>query len=168
LAESPAEKINETVHKAHNWLELALCVISFFVIFIALLGYAMANGPHPESTLQEYEKMQYGLTNEADANTYCRVVGTDRNVKLVAEELTEGEIMGDPNAKWMSDVDPIDLKVFFWTKYWNLDMSRIPMHSMPRWFCSNGFEHHWMQCLSNDNPLEEKVATAITRNIEKF
>jgi hypothetical protein len=167
LTNSPAEKINETVHLAHYWLELVLCVISFFVIFGALFGYVMSNGLHPEGTLEAYEKMQYGLTMEVDSNPYCKETGKYRNVKLVGKELSDQEIRGDLDAKWTSDVDPIDLKVFFWTKYWNLDMSRIAMHSMPRWFCRNGFEHHWMQCLSNDKPLPPTVEK-YESEIEKF
>jgi len=168
LTSAPADKVNEAVHRMHYWLELVFCVVSFFVIFGALFGYAMSNGLHPEGTLEKYEKMQYGMTGNADKNPFCSETGKYRNVKLVGTELSDAEIKGTPDDKWTeSEVDPIDLKVFFWTKYWNLDMSRIPMHSVPRWFCSNGFEHHWMQCLSNDKPLPLDVKTHID-NIDKF
>jgi hypothetical protein len=168
LTSAPADQVNETVHRMHYWLELVFCVVSFFVIFGALFGYAMSNGLHPEGTLEKYEKMQYGMTSAADKNPFCSETGKYRNVKLVGTELSEDEIKGASDDKWTeSEVDPIDLKVFFWTKYWNLDMSRIPMHSVPRWFCSNGFEHHWMQCLSNDKPLPLDVKTRID-NIDKF
>jgi hypothetical protein len=167
LTSSPSDKVNEIVHRVHYWLELVFCVISFFLIFGALFGYAMSNGPHAEGALEQYEKMQYGLTGDAERNLLCSETGKYRNVKLVGTELSDDEIKGASDAKWTDGVDPIDLKVFFWTKYWNLDMSRSLMHSMPGWFCSNGFEHHWMQCLSNDQPLPLEVTTAVG-NIEKF
>jgi hypothetical protein len=158
---SQTETFHEKLRRAHYYVEILFCVISFFAIFGALFGYAMSNGLDPEDTLVRYEKMQYGLTAETKINRLCGTPGTYSNVKLIGNELEDDEVKGD--AKWTeSDVDPIDLKVFFWTKYWNLDMSRIPMNSMPVWFCSNGFEHHWMQCLSNDQTLPKHVIDAET------
>ena len=155
------ETWHEKLRRAHYYVEILFCVISFFAIFGALFGYAMSNGLDPEDTLVRYEKMQYGLTADTKINRLCGTPGTYSNVKLIGNELEDDEVKGD--AKWTeSDVDPIDLKVFFWTKYWNLDMSRIPMNSMPVWFCSNGFEHHWMQCLSNDQTLPKHVIDAET------
>ena len=165
-AQDPHGNIHDRMRRAHYFLELGFCVISFFAIFGALFGYAMSNGLHPEGALEQYEKIQYGETVDATRNAFCSETGTYKNVKLIDTELSDEK---SRDAKWTeSEVDPIDLKVFFWTKYWNVDMSRGSMRSIRKWFCSNGFEHIWMQCLSLDKPLPETVKSAIESGIEKF
>ena len=157
---------HDMLRRVHYYVELAFLVISFFAIFGALFGYATSNGVHPEGTLEYHEKLQYGGTEGATHNSFCSKPGTYKNVKLIDNELTE---IQKSDAKWTGGaLDPIDLKVFFWTKYWNLDMRPVSMHSMPLWFCKNGFEHHWMQCLGIDKPLPETVTTAISTGIVKY
>ncbi len=152
--------------------EILFCGISFFVIFGALFGYAMWNGLHTEDKLERYEKLQYGLTGRATINTQCNAVGKYKTVDLVNEQLHAsnlGDRDWDDRHQWLqSQVDPIDLKVFFWTKYWNSDLAI--QGSMPRWFCSNGFEHHWMQCLNYPDtvPLPAQVTKAIADGIKTF
>lgn len=166
VGEDNPEQWYDMLRRVHSYVELAFLVISFFAIFGALFGYATSNGLHPEGTLEYHEKLQYGGTEDATHNSFCSKPGTYKNVKLIDNELTEIQSF---DAKWTGGaLDPIDLKVFFWTKYWNLDMRRDSMHSMPLWFCKNGFEHHWMQCLGIDKPLPETVTTAISTGIVKY
>jgi hypothetical protein len=136
-AQDQQGNIHDRMRRAHYYVEMGFCVISFFAIFGALFGYAMSNGLHPEGALEQYEKMQYGETADATRNAFCSETGTYKNVKLIDTER-------------------------------NVDMSRGSMRSIRKWFCSNGFEHHWMQCLSLDKPLPETVKSAIESGIEKF
>jgi hypothetical protein len=79
--------------------------------------YVACRLPQREIFYFEVEAMLLGpLTAEATQNPLCSETGTYRNVKLVGTELTDERTSEDWDAKWTeSDVDPIDLKVFFWT-----------------------------------------------------
>jgi hypothetical protein len=60
-----------------------------------------------------------------------------------------------------NEVDAVELKVYYWTKGWNLQLLKMP--TFVAWFCSNGLEHHWGQCLFSPNyfcgPSPQNIAS---------
>ena len=61
--------------------------------------------------------------------------------------VNENEWMNNVHVKSSkSDVDPVDLKIYHWTRGWNLrnvDKSNAGLVPPTAWFCSNGFELKW-------------------------
>lgn len=143
-------------------VELLLCGLSFFVIFSVLFAFADWNGLHAEDSLEQVEKLQYALTGQALTNLNCKKAGKYSSVDLVNQQLQSSSVVDRDwnvrNAWTRSTVDPVDLKIFYWTKFWNLDLAVQP--SLPGWFCKNGYEHHWMQCRGLD------AATALPATVQ--
>lgn len=143
-------------------VELLLCGLSFFVIFSVLFAFADWNGLHAEDSLEQVEKLQYALTGQALTNLNCKNAGKYSSVDLVNRQLHSSSVVDRDwnvrNAWTGSTVDPVDLKIFYWTKFWNLDLAVQP--SLPGWFCKNGYEHHWMQCRGLD------AATALPPTVQ--
>lgn len=130
-------------------LDFIFCFIAFTAIFLTLFGYSLDTGLHADDWLERYEKLQYGLTSTAKENRNCARTSTLKTNNLVNLQLmsAKDEVKDwEAQDRWVSSqaVDPVDLKVFFWTKGWNLDLSLFP--SIQVWFCTNGLEHHWGQC----------------------
>lgn len=130
-------------------LDFIFCFIAFIAIFLTLFGYSLDTGLHADDWLERYEKLQYGLTSTAKENRNCARTSTLKTNNLVNLQLmsAKDEVKDwEAQDRWVSSqaVDPVDLKVFFWTKGWNLDLSLFP--SIQVWFCTNGLEHHWGQC----------------------
>lgn len=72
--------------------------------------------------------------------------------------------MIEDRRKWhdnseMTKADPVDLKVYYWTRWWTLQPYRSKdsaMYSEPStWFCSSAFEHHHDLCKS------ERTSTSV-------
>ena len=147
-------------------VELLLCGLSFFVVFAVLFAFADWNGLHAEDSLEQIEKLQYALTGQALTNVDCKNAGKYSSVDIVNQQLHSSIVVARDwnvrNAWTGSTVDPVDLKIFFWTKFWNVDFAVQP--SLPAWFCKNGYEHHWMQCRTFDpaTPLPPAVQSAIS------
>lgn len=129
-------------------LEFGFCFIAFFVFIIALFSIIFDDTLQQDDQLVKYEKIQYDLS-EVAPNTKCGVAGTFSTSSLVHSEIKrkEGEITWKTTDSWTADsrVDPVELKVYFWTKGWNVQLIKDP--SFGAWFCANGLEHHWGQCL---------------------
>jgi hypothetical protein len=129
-------------------LEFGFCFIAFFVFIIALFSIIFDSALQQDDQLVKYEKIQYDLS-EVAPNTKCGVTGTFSKSSLVHSEIKrkDGEITWKTTDSWTADsrVDPVELKVYFWTKGWNVQLIKDP--SFGAWFCTNGLEHHWGQCL---------------------
>lgn len=129
-------------------LEFGFCFIAFFVFIIALFSIIFDDTLQQDDQLVKYEKIQYDLS-EVAPNTKCGVAGTFSKSSLVHSEIKrkDGEITWKTTDSWTADsrVDPVELKVYFWTKGWNVQLIKDP--SFGAWFCTNGLEHHWGQCL---------------------
>jgi hypothetical protein len=129
-------------------LEFGFCFIAFFVFIIALSSIIFDETLQQDDQLVKYEKIQYDLS-EVAPNTKCGVTGTFSKSSLVHSEIKrkDGEITWKTTDSWTADsrVDPVELKVYFWTKGWNVQLIKDP--SFGAWFCTNGLEHHWGQCL---------------------
>ena len=129
-------------------LEFGFCFIAFFVFIFALFSIIFDETLQQDDQLVKYEKIQYDLS-EVAPNTKCGVTGTFSKSSLVHSEIKrkDGEITWKTTDSWTADsrVDPVELKVYFWTKGWNVQLIKDP--SFGAWFCTNGLEHHWGQCL---------------------
>jgi hypothetical protein len=150
-------------------VELAFFVVAFLVIFSALFHYATVGRNHAEDRLEHYEKMQYSKTYDAVQNPNCAFSGKYKTIGLMNEEIHDSKIRDwEKTHSWVNTrVDPVDLKVFFWTKHWNIDPRSHMVTS--KLFCKNGFEHHWMSC-RNDEYLQPSTKTneAIAKNYVTF
>lgn len=139
-------------------VELAFFVVAFLVIFSVLFHYATVGRNHAEDRLEHYEKMQYSKTYDAVQNPNCAFSGKYKTIGLMNEEIHDSKIRDwEKRHSWVNTrVDPVDLKVFFWTKHWNIDPRSHMVTS--KLFCKNGFEHHWMSC-RNDEYLQPSTKT---------
>ena len=150
-------------------VELAFFVVAFLVIFSVLFHYATVGRNHAEDRLEHYEKMQYSKTYDAVQNPNCAFSGKYKTIGLMNEEIHDSKIRDwEKTHSWVNTrVDPVDLKVFFWTKHWNIDPRSHMVTS--KLFCKNGFEHHWMSC-RNDEYLQPSTKTneAIAKNYVTF
>ena len=127
--------------------DYGICIIAFFAILVTIAQYTRLGGTVADDLLLKYEEKQYSLDTPTK-NPAC----TAQTISLVSSLLNNGGI------------NPVDLKVYFWTRGWNLDLSVSP--SFAGWFCTNGLEHHWGQCqyspANQDIPetVRGKIATS--------
>jgi hypothetical protein len=97
-------------------------IIGLFVILGTLAQYKRFGGTIADDLLLKYEEKQYSLDTPIK-NPAC----TEQTISLVSSLLTN------------DGINPVDLKVYFWTRGWNLDLSASPSFAV--WFYSNGLEH---------------------------
>jgi hypothetical protein len=132
-------------------LEISFCIVAFFVVFItitAVLRYDFDNKDslQTDDLLVKYENIQYDLKN-VNENTKCEQSGKLKSNSLVHQDIKKNEGSWKIKDNWVgqNEVDAVELKVYYWTKGWNLQLVKKP--SFVAWFCTNGLEHHWGQCM---------------------
>ena len=132
-------------------LEIAFCIFAFFVIFItitSILRYDFDNAEYfqTDDMLVKYENIQYDLKN-VNENKKCESGGKLKSNSLVHQDIKKNEGSWKIKDNWVgkNEVDAVELKVYYWTKGWNTQLVKKP--SFVAWFCSNGLEHHWGQCM---------------------
>ena len=134
--------------------DYGICIIAFIVILSIIAEYTRLGGTIADDLLLKYEEKQYSLDTPTK-NPAC----TAQTISLVSSLLKN------------DGINPVDLKVYFWTRGWNLDLSVSP--SFAGWFCTNGLEHHWGQCqyspANQDIPetVRGKIATSRSPIIEE-
>ena len=121
-------------------VDYASCIIAFFVILGTIAQYTRLGGTIADDLLLKYEEKQYSLDTPT-RNPAC----TAQTISLVSSLLKN------------DGINPVDLKVYFWTRGWNLDLSVSP--SFAGWFCTNGLEHHWGQC--QYSPANQAIPTDV-------
>jgi len=132
-------------------LEISFCIFAFFVIFItitSILRYDFDNTEYfqTDDMLVKYENIQYDLKN-VNENKKCESGGKLKSNSLVHQDIKKNEGSWKIKDNWVgkNEVDAVELKVYYWTKGWNTQLVKKP--SFVAWFCSNGLEHHWGQCM---------------------
>lgn len=161
-------------------LEFGFCFVAFFVFIIALCNCLFENRlRRDDDKLVKYENIQYDL-KDVTKNAKCSTKGTFSGSSLVHKLITKDGTNWETEDSWTSNsnVNPVELKVYFWTKGWNVQLTNFP--SFVAWFCQNGLEHHWGQCLnskyycgnSNGNMLPggdrcDTVVSALVSSAEK-
>ncbi len=161
----------KNIYTVSKILEIIYFVVAFFVIFSVLFEYATADKHYPDDSLEMLEKMQYGKTTNILENTNCVFPGKYKEIKLLQNEIHHSSGKASDwthRDRWITtEVDPVDLKVYFWSKHWNV--KPVTRQSTAKWFCRNGFEHHWRSC---QNAAYEQPAPAvqsvITQSIKLF
>ena len=138
-------------YKYRLMLEIAFCIFAFFVIFItitSILLYDFDNAEYfqTDDMLVKYENIQYDLKN-VNENKKCESGGKLKSNSLVHQDIKKNEGSWKIKDNWVgkNEVDAVELKVYYWTKGWNTQLVKKP--SFVAWFCSNGLEHHWGQCM---------------------
>ena len=138
-------------YKYRLMLEIAFCIFAFFVIFItitSILLYDFDNAEYfqTDDMLVQYENIQYDLKN-VNENKKCESGGKLKSNSLVHQDIKKNEGSWKIKDNWVgkNEVDAVELKVYYWTKGWNTQLVKKP--SFVAWFCSNGLEHHWGQCM---------------------
>jgi hypothetical protein len=127
--------------------DYGICIIAFFAILVTIAQYTRLGGTVADDLLLKYEEKQYSLDTPTK-NPAC----TAQTISLVSGLLNNGGI------------NPVDLKVYFWTRGWNLDLSVSP--SFAGWFCTNGLEHHWGQC--QYSPANQNIPPDTKYKIEQL
>lgn len=129
--------------------EIAYCVIAFIVFSISLLVYNGNTGNlQIDDSLVLYENTQYDLKT-VNENVKCQKPGNLKYSSLVHDDIKKYSVDSSTNDNWVgrSEVDVVELKVYYWTKGWNVQLIQKPNFVV--WFCKNGLEHHWGQCIFN-------------------
>jgi len=132
-------------------LEVCFCIFAFFVIFItitSILRYDFDNKEffQRDDMLVKYENIQYDLKN-VNENKKCESAGKLKSNSLVHQDIKKNDGSWRIKDDWVgkNEVDAVELKVYYWTKGWNTLLVKKP--NFVAWFCSNGLEHHWGQCM---------------------
>jgi hypothetical protein len=138
--------------------EKILYVLTLWLIIFGLFGISINTKWSAEDNLRSREKMLYTSVTNATKNDHCPL-GV-QSTTLMSESLKPkcGREQDSPP-------DPVDIKVFSWTRYWRLHDSLVidnkddeclsrKCQGVGVLFCSNGFEQHWGQCRTEnyDNP----------------
>ena len=109
------------------------------------------------------EKIVHKTSSRATANENC-ALGVQKSTLLssMLKEACEAKDVLDDNGS----VDPVDMKVFFWSRGWQFtnspvimskedDCSKRNCQGSSLLFCSGGFEQHWGQCQMSYNELHQ-------------
>lgn len=139
--------INETMLNYKLKFEIGYCVIAFIILSISLLVYTgNTSDLQIDDSLVRYENIQYDLKTVIE-NTKCGTAGKLKSSTLVHDDIKKNEVSLATNDNWVgrNEVDVVELKVYYWTKGWNVQILQKP--NFVAWFCKNGLEHHWGQCI---------------------
>jgi hypothetical protein len=146
---------NVSSQKMRYYFEMIFCLFALFVLFIvviSMLRYESTNNDllQQDDLLVKYENIQYDLKN-VNENKKCEKSGALKSNSLVHQDIKKNEGSWKIKDNWVgkNEVDAVELKVYYWTKGWNLQLLKMP--TFVAWFCSNGLEHHWGQCLFSPN-----------------
>ena len=140
-----------------------------WLIVWCVFAFNLPTGDTSETSLMHEEKLLYNSTSSVLKNNDC-LTGIQK-VTLMSTILKNT----CTKAKQFP-ADPVDIKVFGWTRWWRLASSlvindkqdnclRRNCQSSSLLFCANGFEMHWGECkrsIMNVNyPRDEWTTTAL-------
>jgi hypothetical protein len=137
--------------------EKYLYLLTTWLMIIGILAISAnsdATTPPAEARLRFAEKILYKAAAKHNANNAC-ALGVQRNPLLstiLTSSCDENEVM-----KQDESVDPVDMKVFAWSRWWQMNDKPVIMSKQDvcskrdcaeysLLFCSGGFEQHWGQC----------------------
>ena len=150
------------------------CFLLFLLLIIGISLQARQVDNNHETKLMELEKSQYVsmslMKNMPDSvNTKCpnNFISSDVLLPIMRKDhykllpVNEDEWLNNVHVKSStSDVDPVDLKIYQWTRGWklrNVDKKNAGLVPPKAWFCSNGFESMWNACASQRKQAQTAV-----------
>ena len=139
------------------------CFLLFLLLIIGVALQVSQVDDNLETKLMEIEKSQYvsmslmtDIPDYVNANCPNNFISSDLLLPIIRQE--HYKLLPVNQDEWLnnvhvdsstSDVDPVDLKIFHWTRGWNLrnvDKNNAGLMPPEAWFCSNGFEFMWNAC----------------------
>jgi hypothetical protein len=123
---------------------MVVCVLIALVFIVTVPKYSATN---PEKRLIFLEQMMYENTN-APSSTAVTVASCSKGIQKNTLMETIGKLEC-PRVYNLSNVGPVSMKVFAWTRFFELQNpivepgSQASAHVL---LCSNGFEQHWGEC----------------------
>ena len=131
-------------------VEKILYVLTLWLIIFGVFGISINPKWSAEDYLRSQEKMMYTSATNVTKNNHCPL-GV-QSTTLMSESLKP-----KCGREQDSQPDPVDIKVFSWTRYWRLHDSLVvdnkddeclsrKCQGASLLFCSNGFEQHWGHC----------------------
>lgn len=137
--------------------EKYLYLLTTWLMIIGILAISAnsdATTPPAEARLRFAEKILYKAAAKHNANNAC-ALGLQMNPLLstiLTSSCDDKEVM-----KQDESVDPVDMKVFAWSRWWQMNDKPVIMSKQDvcskrdcaeysLLFCSGGFEQHWGQC----------------------
>lgn len=137
--------------------EKYLYLLTTWLMIIGILAISAnsdATTPPAEARLRFAEKILYKAAAKYNANNAC-ALGVQKNPLLstiLTSSCDDKEVM-----KQDESVDPVDMKVFAWSRWWQMNDRPVIMNKQDvcskrdcaeygLLFCSAGFEQHWGQC----------------------
>ena len=169
--------------KAPAWLIMSVldfveenfyCFLLFLLLLIGVALQVTQNHDNLETKLMELEKSQFvsmslmkDIPDYDNADCPNNFISSDLLLATIRQEhykmlpVTEDEwetnvhVVGST-----SDVDPVDLKIFYWTRGWklrNVNKNNAGLMPPTAWFCSNGFEFTWNACASQRELAQQNL-----------
>ena len=171
-AEPKPARVNETRYekiarnlgwRAEKWLYLITVWSTILTILIMSSPTNISKMP-AAVRLRFAEKIVHKTSSRATENAKC-ALGVQKSTLLsssILMEACEAKDVLDDNGS----VDPVDMKVFFWSRGWQFtnspvimskedDCSKRNCQGSSLLFCSGGFEQHWGQCQMSYNDLHQ-------------
>lgn len=142
--------------------DVAYYVVVVVSVSMALFATTQYNGLRADDKLLQSQKVQYGALYTAKLNDECKFnfVSTSLLRNVLQHDIIEDRRKWHDNSE-MTKADPVDLKVYYWTRWWTLQPYRskdLAMYSEPStWFCSSAFEHHHNLCQSEHEATSVKM-----------
>lgn len=165
--ENVQEYMSEKIRNMHKYgkqvsmgvwqMEKYLYLLTVWLMIVGVLALSVttdATKPSAEVRLRFAEKVNYRAASKLNPNVACSK-GTQMNsllAKVLTDSCDEKSVMQEDG-----DVDPVDMKVFVWSRWWQMVNKPVVMSKQDvcskrdcqeydALFCSVGFEQHWGQC----------------------
>lgn len=130
--------------------EKVLYLLTLWLIIFGVFGLSVNGKWSAEDNLRSREKILYASAANVTKNDLC-LAGVQSTTLMI--ESLKPKCGRDQD----SQPDPVDIKVFSWTRYWRLHDSLVidkkgdeclsrKCQGASSLFCSNGFEQHWGHC----------------------
>ena len=170
---------NDQHHFFNLWVDSIVTVLSVIVFLLALFIITVNTELRGDDKLLKVIKIQYATMQHANPITDCKygyqsstllsdMTGDKAVKKTLSNRFSWQNGAEDSWLKSDNIVDPFDLKVYKWTRKWDIvtpvGAGTSKLDGLDNWFCTNAYEINYGACqnfVSVHQDIEDTIVSKI-------